>query len=102
MGRFYQIKSNFFSGPVIPCQEEEYPFGIAQFLTKPVDGAVNGIIDRAYRCGGQFSDLFITQVFKKPLLDEEIEDLIAERSQARKDRNFARADEIRDLLKARR
>ncbi|MFD2210192.1 cysteine--tRNA ligase [Virgibacillus halophilus] len=36
---------------------------------------------------------------EKPLLDEEIEDLIAERSQARKDRNFARADEIRDLLK---
>jgi len=34
------------------------------------------------------------------LLDEEIEALIAERTEARKARNFARADEIRDLLAA--
>lgn len=33
------------------------------------------------------------------LLDADIEKLIEERQQARKDRNFARADEIRDLLK---
>lgn len=33
------------------------------------------------------------------LLDEEIEDLIEQRAQARKDRDFARADEIRDHLK---
>ena len=32
------------------------------------------------------------------MLDDEIERLISERQQARKDRNFARADEIRDLL----
>lgn len=32
------------------------------------------------------------------MLDEEIEKLIAERQQARKDKNFARADEIRKLL----
>ncbi|UOQ44640.1 cysteine--tRNA ligase [Halobacillus salinarum] len=35
------------------------------------------------------------------LLDEEIEALIAERKQARKDRNFERADQIRDELKDR-
>jgi len=34
------------------------------------------------------------------LLDSEIEALIAERTQARKERNFARSDEIRDLLAA--
>ena len=34
-------------------------------------------------------------------LDDEIKALIEERQQARKDRNFARADEIRDGLKAR-
>ncbi len=34
------------------------------------------------------------------LLDEEIEELIAARNQARIDRDFARADEIRDSLKA--
>jgi len=33
------------------------------------------------------------------LLDADIEALIAERETARKERNFARADEIRDLLK---
>lgn len=37
--------------------------------------------------------------FEKEILDEEIENLIEERTQARKDRNFARADEIRDMLK---
>ena len=32
------------------------------------------------------------------ILDEEIENLIEERQAARKAKNFARADEIRDLL----
>ncbi len=34
------------------------------------------------------------------LLDADVEALMLEREQARKDRNFARSDEIRDLLKA--
>ena len=34
------------------------------------------------------------------LLDEEIEALIEKRTQARKDRNFVLADQIRDQLKA--
>ena len=37
---------------------------------------------------------------KEEILDEDIEKLIAERQQARKDRNFARADEIRGELLA--
>ena len=37
---------------------------------------------------------------KEEILDEDIEKLIAERQQARKDRNFAHADEIRDELLA--
>ena len=36
---------------------------------------------------------------EKEVLDEEIDALIEERNKARKDRNFARADEIRDQLK---
>ena len=36
---------------------------------------------------------------EEELLDQQIEALIEERNQARKDKNFARADEIRDLLK---
>lgn len=35
---------------------------------------------------------------KEEILDEEIEDLIAERQAARKEKNFARADEIRAIL----
>lgn len=35
---------------------------------------------------------------KEEILDTEIEELIAERQAARKEKNFARADEIRDLL----
>ncbi len=37
---------------------------------------------------------------KEEMLDEDIEALIAESQQARKDKNFARADEIRDELLA--
>lgn len=37
---------------------------------------------------------------KKETLDSEIDALIAERQQARKDKNFKRSDEIRDQLKA--
>ncbi|MEN2466638.1 cysteine--tRNA ligase [Ornithinibacillus sp. JPR2-1] len=43
--------------------------------------------------------LGVTVEGEKALLDEEIEALIEERNEARKTRNFARADEIRDLLK---
>src|SRR5690625_5127807 len=46
-----------------------------------------------------FNVLGIELEQEKELLDEEIEALIQERTEARKNRNFARADEIRDLLK---
>ena len=46
-------------------------------------------------------DILGLKVIKEEeLLDEDIEALIAERQQARKDKNFARADEIRDELTA--
>ncbi len=37
---------------------------------------------------------------KEEMLDSDIENLIAERQAARKEKNFARADEIRDELLA--
>lgn len=51
---------------------------------------------------GEFDDILGLLPPEKAdeLLDEEIEKLIAERTEARKSRNFARADEIRDLLAA--
>ncbi|MBB2481159.1 cysteine--tRNA ligase [Bacillus sp. APMAM] len=50
----------------------------------------------------QFENLFSVLGLKlenEELLDEEIEDLIEKRNTARKERNFALADEIRDRLK---
>lgn len=44
--------------------------------------------------------LGLAAVKKEEILDKEIEDLIAERQEARKAKNFARADEIRDELLA--
>ena len=45
------------------------------------------------------TDVLGLEVVKEnEMLDEEIDSLIAERQQARKDKNFKRADEIRDLL----
>ena len=44
--------------------------------------------------------LGLTVEKKEEILDKEIEDLIAERQAARKAKNFARADEIRDELLA--
>jgi cysteinyl-tRNA synthetase len=42
--------------------------------------------------------LGIKALKKEEILDEEIERLIEERQNARKNRDFARADEIRDML----
>src|SRR5699024_4842911 len=44
-------------------------------------------------------DVLGIKLEQEELLDEEIDALIAERNEARKARNFERADEIRDLLK---
>lgn len=44
-------------------------------------------------------DVLGIRLTKTELLDEEIETLIQEREEARKERNFARADEIRDSLR---
>lgn len=53
----------------------------------------------------ELNDLFgimgLSLDMQEDLLDEEIDSLIQERIDARKNRNFARADEIRDELKAR-
>jgi len=48
---------------------------------------------------GKLCDILGIKVKKeKVLLDEEIEELIRERQEARKNKNYARADEIRNLL----
>ncbi|MBP2098986.1 cysteine--tRNA ligase [Enterococcus rivorum] len=47
----------------------------------------------------QWLNVFGIILLSEELLDEEVDQLISERNQARKDRDFARSDEIRDLLK---
>ena len=52
--------------------------------------------DKIYFCCEHCKDV----TSDEEILDKEIEDLIAERQEARKAKNFARADEIRDELLA--
>lgn len=56
-------------------------------------------LDNLYQRMEQLCDILGIIIAKEEqILDQEIEDLIAERQAARKDKNFARADEIRALL----
>lgn len=64
----------------------------AQTQTKVIDTIQETMADMLEVLG-------ITLQNEEELLDEEIEALIEERNEARKNRDFARADEIRDLLK---
>ena len=60
------------------------------------------LIDKAMKLIRELGEpLGILQENKKAALEEEIEALIEKRQQARKERNWALADEIRDNLKAR-
>ncbi len=56
------------------------------------------VLDKARATFTQLLDVFGI-VFQEELVDADIEAFIEERNQARKDRNFSRSDEIRDLLK---
>ncbi|MGL4696237.1 cysteine--tRNA ligase [Enterococcus larvae] len=57
------------------------------------------VIEKALTLYAQLLAIFGIVFSSDELLDDEIDKLIEERNQARKDRNFARSDEIRDLLK---
>ena len=57
------------------------------------------LLERLYNRLGQLCDILgIILEKNEEILDEEIENLIEERQAARKERNFARADEIRGIL----
>ena len=50
----------------------------------------------------EFADVLgLLQIEEDNSVDEDIQKLVDERQEARKAKNFARADEIRDLLKER-
>ncbi|WP_086348412.1 cysteine--tRNA ligase [Candidatus Enterococcus clewellii] len=68
-----------------------------QYGERPV--VSSEVISRSLRVYAQLLEIFGIVFSSDELLDDEIDQLIEERIQARKDRNFARSDEIRDLLK---
>ncbi|WP_100012626.1 cysteine--tRNA ligase [Lentibacillus sediminis] len=64
------------------------------------DQTVTGVIEAFQVAIEELLEILgITLSEEEALLDEQIEALIKERNEARKERNFARADEIRDALK---
>lgn len=76
-------------------------FELAKFINSNV--CENSCLDFLNICKTKFENLTnvlnIIQEKEQELLDEEIENLIKERIEARKNKNFSRSDEIRDLLK---
>ncbi|MDA3974639.1 cysteine--tRNA ligase [Enterococcus thailandicus] len=57
------------------------------------------VLDQAITLYAQWLAIFGIFFTSEALLDEDIEQLIEERNQARRAKNFARSDEIRDLFK---
>lgn len=63
------------------------------------DGNAKCVITEVYETIGRLCDILgIFTKSEKEILDSDIESLIEERQAARKAKNFARADEIRDML----
>ena len=68
-----------------------------EFGENSTKGDISAALDLIYELGGV---LGIIEEKKEEILDADIEALIEERNQARKNKDFARADQIRDELKA--
>lgn len=75
-------------------------FELVKYINSHVDsGSSMGFLQALYDMLYRLTDVLGLIVDKKEeMLDEEIEHLIAQRQAARKEKNFARADEIRDEL----
>ncbi len=76
-------------------------FDLVKYINISVtDTAAAGTVDEAKALLKELTDVLGIEIAKKQeFLDEDIEKLIEERNEARKAKNFARADEIRDMLK---
>ncbi|MBR1635257.1 MAG: cysteine--tRNA ligase [Lachnospiraceae bacterium] len=74
-------------------------FELVRFINQNIEGATRTFAEQLYdRLHTLCEVLGIVIEKEEELLDDAIEALIEERQQARKDKNFARADEIRDQL----
>ena len=68
--------------------------------TKVLESNSKELIEEAIKVFDELCDVLgLVYNRKTANLDEEVEELIAQRAQARKDKNWALADEIRDKLK---
>ncbi len=76
-------------------------FDIVKFANTNIDNTYSEeIIDKTISLIKELGNVLgILSKKEDKILDEEVEKLIEERTQAKKDKNFARADEIRDMLK---
>ena len=76
-------------------------FDIVKFANTNIDNTYSEeIIDKTISLIKELGNVLgILGKKEDKILDEEVEKLIEERTQAKKDKNFARADEIRDMLK---
>lgn len=76
-------------------------FDIVKFANTNIDNTYSEeIIDQTINLIKELGNVLgILGKKEDKILDEEVEKLIEERTQAKKDKNFARADEIRDTLK---
>ena len=74
-------------------------FELVRFINQNIEGATRTFAEQLYDRLHTLCDVLGIVIEKEEeLLDDAIEALIEERQQARKDKNFARADEIRDQL----
>ncbi len=71
-----------------------------EWVARPVVSkeSLDALLAWLYRYGGEILGLIDETASQPNVLDEEIEALIAERQEARKQKNFQRADEIRNYL----
>lgn len=76
-------------------------FDIVKFANTTIDNTYsNEVIDETINLIKELGNVLgILSRQEEKILDEEVEKLIEERTRAKKDKNFARADEIRDTLK---
>ena len=75
-------------------------FELVKYINTNVDGnSSKELLDRLYQRLSELCNILgIIVERKEEILDEEVEKLIEERQAARKEKNFARADEIRGML----
>lgn len=75
-------------------------FELVKYINTNVDGnSSKELLDRLYQRLSELCNILgIIVERKEEILDEDVEKLIEERQAARKEKNFARADEIRGML----